>query len=73
MSGSRDATREWRVEVDRNRCLGTGACVYAAPSIFDLVDGVATVIGPVDGTDEALADIVAECPTEALRLVRSGD
>jgi ferredoxin len=46
--------------------MGTGACVYAAPEVFGLVDGVAAVIGPVD---ESVRDVVAECPTEALRLV----
>lgn len=63
----------WAVEVDRERCMGTGACEYTAPHVFAVGDdSVATVIGPVDGEDEAVRDAVAECPMAALRLVASG-
>jgi ferredoxin len=64
----------WRVEVDRDRCMGTGACVHAKPEVFGLgADGTAEVIGPVDEDDEFLREVVAECPTAALRLVRSSE
>jgi ferredoxin len=60
----------WRVEVDHDRCMATEACVHARPEVFAIGDdGTATVIGPVDGNDEFLRDVVAECPTDALRLV----
>lgn len=66
------ATETWQVEVDRTRCMGTAACVYAKPAVFALGDdGTAQVVGPVDGTDEELADAVAECPTAALSLTRT--
>ncbi|ADP79481.1 ferredoxin [Pseudofrankia inefficax] len=62
-------TDAWRIEVDRRRCVGTGACAYAAPEVFRLDDrSLATVVGKVDGDDAFLRDVVAECPTEALRL-----
>ena len=65
------AATGWRVEVDRTRCMGTGACVHARPDVFALGDeGTAQVTGPVDGNDDDLRDVVAECPTAALRLVR---
>ena len=58
-----------RVEVDSRLCMGTGACAFARPDVFDLGDeGVAVVIGPVDGNDLNLRDVVAECPTGALSL-----
>ena len=67
-------TAIWRVEVDRDRCMATGACVHAKPEVFAIGDdGTAMVVGPVDGDDEFLRDVVAECPTDALRLVRSDD
>jgi ferredoxin len=66
--------RTWRVEVDRDRCMGTGACVYAIPRVFAMGDdGKAKVIGEADEDgehDELVEDVVAECPTAALRLVR---
>lgn len=63
----------WRVEVDPERCLATGACVYTAPAVFALGDdAVAHVVGEVDGDDERVRDAVAECPMEALRLLPAG-
>jgi ferredoxin len=67
----KETTEAWRVEVDRDRCMGTGACVYAIPRVFAMGDdGVAKVVGAVDSGDELVRDVVAECPTAALRLVR---
>ena len=58
------------IEVDRDRCMGTGACVYALPGVFGLGDdGVAEVVGVADSGDQLVRDVVAECPTAALRLV----
>jgi ferredoxin len=68
------ATAAWHVEVDRERCMGTEACVHARSDVFALGDdGTALVIGPVDGSDDDLRDVIAECPTAALRLVRDGE
>jgi ferredoxin len=33
-------------------------------------DGVARVVGMLDSEDQLVRDVVAECPTAALRLVR---
>ncbi|GAB7144828.1 ferredoxin [Mycobacterium riyadhense] len=62
----------WRIEVDTNRCMGTRACVHAIPGLFDIGhDGVAHVIGVANGDDELVRDVVAECPTAALRLMQT--
>jgi ferredoxin len=59
----------WHVEVDQALCMGTGACAHAKPDVFRLrEDDIAEVVGPVDGDDTSLRDVVAECPTGALRL-----
>ena len=58
------------IEVDRDRCMGTGACAYALPRVFGLGDdGVAKVVGVVGSDDQLVRDVIAECPTAALRLV----
>ena len=63
-------TGTWQVEVDRDRCMGTGACAFALPGLFIVGDdGKARVIGTADEDDKAVADVVGECPTAALRLV----
>jgi ferredoxin len=62
--------KTWRVEVDRERCMGTGACVFAAPDVFALdSDGFSTVVGEIDDGDQVTRNAVAECPTAALRLI----
>jgi ferredoxin len=64
-------TGTWHVEVDRDRCMGTGACAFALPGLFAVGDdGKARVIGTVDEDGKTVADVVSECPTAALRLVR---
>jgi len=63
-------TGTWHIEVDRMRCMGTGACAYALPRLFTVGDdGKAMVAGTVNGDDKTVADVVSECPTAALRLV----
>jgi ferredoxin len=63
-------TGTWQVEVDRDRCMGTGACAFALPGLFTVGDdGKARVIRTADEDDKAVADVVGECPTAALRLV----
>ena len=58
------------VEVNRDRCMGTGACAYALPGLFSVGDdGKARVTGTVDEDDKTVADVVSECPAAALRLV----
>lgn len=54
--------------------MGTGACEYTAPEVFEVGDdSVAKVIGPVDGEDKQVRDAVAECPVAALKLLGPGD
>jgi ferredoxin len=60
-----------RVEVDRERCLGSGSCEMLAPDLFEVGDdGIVAVLRPLDGdADRALAeDAVQACPTRALTL-----
>jgi ferredoxin len=50
--------------------MGTGACAFALPGLFTVGDdGKARVIRTADEDDKAVADVVGECPTAALRLV----
>jgi ferredoxin len=60
-----------RIEVDRDRCVGSGTCEALAPAVFEVDDaGVLAVVRPEPGADE-LADVrdaVTGCPTRALTL-----
>ena len=64
----------WHIEVHRDRCLTTRGCVHALPELFEIGDDdVAHIIGEVDGDDQLVQNVVAECPTAALQLVQSDD
>ena len=61
-----------RVEVDRERCVGSGTCEMLAPDLFEVGDdGIVAVLRPdADGADVVAAeDAVQACPTQALSLV----
>ena len=60
----------WRVEVDRNVCMGSGMCCLYAPSVFEIDDETRSVVkeqgvAPLSEVQTA----VEACPTGALTLV----
>ena len=60
-----------RVEVDRDRCVGSGTCEALAPAVFEVDDdGVLAVLRPEPGEDDLpdVRDAVTSCPTRALAL-----
>ena len=62
-------TNQWRVSVDRDRCVGSGTCTALVPALFTLDDDDCAVPG-TDLTDPgpALAQAADYCPTGAIRL-----
>ncbi|MER7208640.1 ferredoxin [Streptosporangium sp. NPDC000239] len=67
-----------RIVVDRERCVGAGQCVLAAPEVFDSGDdGLVRVVGDTETeTGTAVADgirhAVRLCPARALSLREDG-
>ena len=58
-----------RVIVDRDRCIGSGNCVYWAPATFELDDeGLSVPADPAVDTLEALRVAADGCPTRAITL-----
>jgi ferredoxin len=60
-----------RVEVDRDRCVGSGTCEALAPAVFEVDDdGVLVLLRPEPGEGELsdVRDAVTACPTRALAL-----
>jgi ferredoxin len=63
----------WVVEADRDVCIGSGACAFAVPDVFDVDDsGGVILVGPVVTGDERVVEAVAGCPTGALKLIKGG-
>lgn len=61
-----------RIEVDRDRCVGSGTCEALAPEVFEVDDdGVLAVLLPTPPDDllPVVREAVQACPTRALALI----
>jgi ferredoxin len=62
-------TRRLRVLVDDSRCVGCGACVVQAPSVFRLDErGKAEVHDPVQTWSPIDGNNLLNCPTNAISV-----
>ena len=60
-----------RVQVDRERCVGSGVCESLAPEVFEVDDDGLLVVHREEPDDEQLDDVrdaVQSCPARALAL-----
>jgi ferredoxin len=60
-----------RVEVDRERCVGSGSCEALAPDVFEVDDDGVLIVHRPEPTEDELPDVrnaVQACPTRALSL-----
>jgi ferredoxin len=59
-----------RIEIDREKCMGSGNCGFWAPGVFDLDDdGIAYVVDPEGDTEEKIRLAVEGCPTQAISIL----
>ena len=63
-------TAEILVTFDPNVCMHTGVCLRGNPAVFDR--SRPDWIQPGAGSAEAVAELVARCPSGALHAVRTG-
>jgi len=61
-----------KVKVDKDLCIGCGACQAICSDVFEIVDGLSSVL--VDEVQEEYQDDTREaiesCPTEAIKEVK---
>ena len=62
------ASKDIAISFDPRRCIHAARCVHGAPETFD--PNARPWIQPEKSGAEKLADVVAECPTGALRYER---
>lgn len=59
----------YRIVVDREKCQGIGACVGAAPDVFEVDnEGKAVVINAEGADDETIVLAAEACPLEAIKV-----
>ncbi|WFB07409.1 ferredoxin [Streptomyces sp. LX-29] len=59
---------QWRIEVDRLSCAGTGICLGTANGRMRLDAGRARPVDELIGPDESMLDAAETCPMEAITV-----
>lgn len=59
-----------KVTVDKNICIGCGACVAVAPKSFKLKAGKAEPIDPPKDKEETIQEAADSCPVQAIKYER---
>lgn len=61
-----------KVSIDREKCVGSGNCVYVAPEVFsqDDDDGIVILLTdrPAENLDAAVLEAERQCPSMAIRV-----
>ena len=76
MPNSQSEVRDlaYKIVVDREKCQGLGACVGAAPDVFEVDnEGKAVVINATGADDETVLLAAEACPLEAISLFEAGE
>jgi ferredoxin len=65
------------IQIDRDRCIGSGNCGFFAPATFDIDDDLKAVLlatagGPEGDPHDAVLLAADGCPTEAITVLRDG-
>ncbi|MER7775902.1 ferredoxin [Streptomyces sp. NPDC096191] len=72
MTLARQASGAGKIGVERDRCVGAGQCVLAAPTVFDQdeEEGLVLVLDdePPASDADAVREAVWACPSGALTL-----
>ncbi len=67
---------KYKIEVDRDLCIGDGACVGEAPNTLEMDDDNIAIVTNDDGhTPEEILQAAQVCPVDAIILTdnESGD
>ena len=56
------------VSVDKEKCIGCGACVSTCPEVFELKDGKSQVKTDAKTSAECTQKAKDECPTQAISI-----
>jgi ferredoxin len=63
------AVAKYRIEIDRDACIGDGVCADEAPGTFEMDDEeIAVVIDPEGDDPDTILAAAEACPSEAIIL-----
>ncbi|QKW35612.1 ferredoxin [Actinomadura sp. NAK00032] len=63
-----DNNRDWRVDVDADRCIGAGMCTALAAARFRISGNRSQPVDALIGEDDAVLDASESCPVEAITV-----
>ena len=73
-SDERIAALKLQIVIDRDKCMGSGNCMFWAPGAFDLDDdGISVFLDPDEADERKLFLAQEGCPTRAISLWRDGE
>lgn len=62
------------ITIDREKCMGSGNCIFWAPGVFDLDDdGVSIVVDEAAAPEDKIILAAQGCPTQAIAVSRDGE
>jgi len=62
----------YRIEIDRNTCMGSGVCTVYAPETFEIDDETkSTVVDPAGNPLDRIQAAADGCPTRSIRVLTS--
>jgi ferredoxin len=64
----------FHISIDRDKCMGSGNCLYWAPGVFDLGDDdVSFVVDAQAASERQIMQAVEGCPTQAITVTKDAD
>jgi ferredoxin len=61
---------KYKIEIDREACIGDQACVNDAPETFEIDDeNIAKVKNAAGDTPDTILTAAQNCPTDAIKLI----
>lgn len=60
------------ITVDRERCMGSGVCMFHAPNTFDIDDACKAIVVGVNDPDDAIRNAADSCPQRAITITETG-